>query len=123
MSRKILKSDFFSGTATYRKQWDLPAGFLEADQKIYLDLGRVQKIARVRINGQELPDLWKLPFRTEVSKYLKAGSNELEIEVTNTWANRMIGDEELPADLNYPGFHRNLTELPDWLDGSQAKTH
>ena len=112
---------FFSGTVAYTKEWDLPASFAEEGQNIYLDLGKVQKLARVWINGQLLPDLWKVPFRAEVSQWLKTGSNELKVEVTNTWANQMIGDEELPADLKYPGFHRNLTEIPPWMDGSRPR--
>jgi hypothetical protein len=112
---------YYSGTVSYRKEWVFPDGFADEGQKVYLDLGQVEKLARVTLNGQVLPELWKLPFRTEVSDWLREGRNELLVEVTNTWANRMIGDEELPPDLNYPSFHRNLTEIPDWLDGSKPR--
>ncbi len=109
---------YFSGTVVYAKTFELPADYRAADQKWYLDLGRVQKVARVRVNGQPCPDLWKVPFRTEVTGRLKPGTNRIELEVTNTWTNRMIGDAQLPLDLSYT---RYLTALPDWLDGAKPR--
>jgi len=105
---------YFSGTATYRQEFDLPADRLAEGHKVYIDLGDVQKLARVRINGKPCPDLWKAPFRTEITDRVTAGTNRIEVEATNTWTNRMIGDEQLPADVQY---QRYLTALPDWLDG------
>jgi len=39
---------------------------------------------------------WTYPYRVNISKALKQGKNELKIEVTNTWANRLTGDQALP---------------------------
>ncbi len=109
---------YFSGTAVYSKTFDLPAGYRAQGQTMYLDLGEVQKIARVKVNGIECSDIWKPPYEIEVTNLLVTGMNRIEIEVTNTWANRIIGDAHLPSDLHY---RRDLTALPEWLDGTVAR--
>ncbi len=88
---------FFSGTATYRKMLQLTAD--EARRATRLHLGRVECIARVRLNGRDLGIVWTEPWVAELGDALKPGRNELEIEVTNTWVNRLIGDASLsPAE-------------------------
>ncbi|MGB7736692.1 MAG: glycosylhydrolase-like jelly roll fold domain-containing protein [Thermoguttaceae bacterium] len=105
---------YFSGTAVYRKTFDLPPDALAAGRAIYLDLGRVAVIARVSVNGQDLGIFWNAPFRIEATKALRSGENVLEVQVTNLWANRMIGDEQLPEDSerNPDG---SLHSWPKWL--------
>jgi hypothetical protein len=51
-----------------------------------LDLGNVADIAEVRINGESAGVVWKPPFRLDVSRWLRAGKNELEVRVENQWA-------------------------------------
>jgi hypothetical protein len=84
---------YFSGVATYRKKFDLPAGALR-HPRLFLDLGQVGVVARVKLNGQEVGTPWTAPFRVEIGKAARAGANELEIEVANTWANRLTGDAQ-----------------------------
>jgi hypothetical protein len=88
----------FSGTATYHKTLEVPAAWLQFGQTTVLDLGEVQIMARVKLNGHDLGILWKPPYRVEVGKHLQAGPNTLEIDVVNLWPNRMIGDAALPED-------------------------
>jgi len=85
----------YSGIATYRKSFDCPAG-LPTDSKIYLDLGTVHEIARVRLNGKDLGVVWCAPWRVDITRALKTGANQLEIEVANLWPNRLIGDASKP---------------------------
>jgi hypothetical protein len=118
---------YFSGTATYKKEILIPAEGVGADKKIYLDLGEVKNIARVTLNGVDLGICWKPPFRVDVTAVAKAGKNNLEIEVTNLWPNRLIGDEQLPEDTNWEpmrdprtrnqgvGTDIDKKEWPDWL--------
>ncbi len=87
---------FFSGTATYAKTFDLPRAFFGAGRRQFLDLGAVKNLARVRLNGVDLGVLWKEPFRIELTGTAEPGKNVLEIQVTNLWPNRMIGDAYLP---------------------------
>jgi hypothetical protein len=89
---------FFSGTATYTKtfQWDQPAESANQKAKTWLDLGQVQVMARVKLNGRDLGIVWKPPFRLDATRALQPGGNTLEIRVANLWPNRMIGDAALP---------------------------
>ncbi len=104
----------FSGTATYRKELAIPADLLPQDQRVYLDLGRVEVMAQVKLNGRDLGILWKPPFRIDVTDALRQGSNVLEIQVTNLWPNRLIGDEQLPEDSKRLA-KGNIAEWPEWL--------
>jgi hypothetical protein len=87
---------FFSGTATYATRVTVPASHLARDRRVLLDLGDVQNIARVRVNGRDLGVLWKEPFVVEATPALRAGENVLEVEVSNTWRNRLVGDSGNP---------------------------
>lgn len=99
---------YFSGTATYHTSFDVSGSVLSKADEWYLDLGRVEVIAEVKLNGQNLGIWWKQPFNAAVSKYLKPGKNDLEVKVTNQWANRMIGDDLLPADVQYNDLKDDL---------------
>lgn len=88
----------FSGTSTYATSFDVAYDQLGQDVRWRLDLGRVADIAQVRLNGRALGTAWKPPFVLDVSDLLAAGTNQLEVKVTNTWRNRLIGDAGLPED-------------------------
>jgi hypothetical protein len=75
----------FAGTARYSLKFDAPAASADG---WWLDLGRVCQSARVRLNGRDLGTTFLPPFRLRVDE-LKPTGNELEIEVTNTSANRI----------------------------------
>jgi hypothetical protein len=86
---------YFSGTATYQKELDIPQAWLKSDAKIILDLGSVKDIAQVSVNGKPVGGiLWKPPYRADVTSALVPGVNQLEIKVTNLWPNRLIGDTQ-----------------------------
>ncbi len=106
---------YFSGTATYTREFELSAEQFGPGREAWLDLGEVQIIAEVRLNGQDLGILWKPPFRINATAALKPGTNRLEVRVTNLWPNRMIGDEQLPDSMNYKGKQGLPLRWPDWL--------
>jgi hypothetical protein len=103
----------FSGTATYRKQFEISEELIQAEIDLALDLGSVRVIAEVIINGKNAGTLWKAPFRISIDDFVKKGTNTLEVKVTNLWANRLIGDEHLPLDFERKG--KKIKRLPDWL--------
>ncbi|MBM1106259.1 hypothetical protein JQC67_08935 [Aurantibacter crassamenti] len=84
---------YFSGTAKYVKTFPYEINSSTADnQRIFLDLGDLTNVGEVWLNGQNLGITWTKPFRFDVTQVLKAGENLLEIEVSNTWSNRLKGD-------------------------------
>jgi hypothetical protein len=87
---------YFSGTATYSIRFD--ATKEQAQSKAVLRLGTVAALAQVRLNGKDLGVVWTAPWEAELTGALKAGANALEIEVTNPWANRLVGDAALPPE-------------------------
>ena len=110
---------YFSGTAVYRTDFQVPPGALRVNRRQWLDLGDVQAFAEVKLNGKPLGVLWKPPFRLDVSGIVTSGRNSLEVGVTNLWPNRMIGDEQLPEDSerNPDG---TLRRWPDWLEQGKS---
>jgi len=111
---------FFSGTAVYEKEFEAPAN--PASGRMDLDLGQVEVIAEVELNGKNLGVLWKPPFRVDVTEALKPGQkNKLVVKVVNLWPNRLIGDEHLPADCQY-AEKGNLVAWPQWLVENKART-
>ena len=88
---------YFSGTATYRRQFSLDAR-QKAAGRLYLDLGEVHNLARVRLNGKDLGVAWKAPYVIEITQAVTTGANRLEIDITNTWVNRLIGDASKPDE-------------------------
>ncbi|MCF7957720.1 MAG: hypothetical protein K9M57_04650, partial [Phycisphaerae bacterium] len=87
---------YYSGTATYIKKFDVAEQNWKPGEKLFLDLGEVKNLCEVRLNGQTLGTLWTVPFRIEISDAVKQNNNTLEIDVTNLWANRLVGDWKLP---------------------------
>ncbi len=103
---------YFSGTATYHRQFEWPAGFAAHDRAFYLDLGRVEVIAEAKLNGHDLGILWKPPFRVDITEALKAGANELVVNVVNLWPNRLIGDDMLPPDADWSKYFAPGVPVP-----------
>ena len=87
---------FYSGTAVYRKWFKGPPAV--TGQRIYLDLGVVKNVARVKLNGRDLGVVWTAPWHVEVTGAIRPGVNDLEVEVANLWPNRLIGDGMLPKE-------------------------
>jgi alpha-L-rhamnosidase/Glycosyl hydrolase 2 galactose-binding domain-like/Bacterial alpha-L-rhamnosidase 6 hairpin glycosidase domain len=90
---------YYSGTAVYRKSFDAPkAG---RGQRLYLDLGVVKNLARVRLNGHDLGVVWCAPWRVDITAAVQPKGNQLEIAVANLWPNRLIGDQSLPPEKRF----------------------
>ena len=102
---------YYSGTATYRKLFNLNEvneGVKNENgsvRRLYLDLGNVQDVAEVRLNGKKLGILWCAPWRVEITGIVKSSGNQLEIDVINLWANRVIGDLNLPKEKRFTKTH------------------
>ncbi len=131
---------YFSGTATYRKEFEVKSEELKVksdksnplfSKKHFIDLGEVEVIAEVILNGKNLGIFWTRPYLVEVTNALKEGKNILEMRVTNQWVNRLIGDAQLPDLYKYatkgegtpfaPLSVGAIEELPDWYLKGEPK--
>lgn len=104
---------YFSGTATYVKTIPVPASYRKAGMQLVLDLGDVRELARVRVNGKPVATIWKSPFRVELGAATNLKELKVEVEVTNLWVNRLIGDEQYPSDVEWNGDE--LKGWPEWF--------
>ena len=87
---------YYSGTAVYSTVFDWDGK--KWDGQIFLELDSIYNVASVKINGQDCGIIWTKPYRLDIATVLKRGKNQLEIEVSNTWANRIMGDEDFNAE-------------------------
>ncbi|MCF3111699.1 DNA-binding protein [Niabella sp. CC-SYL272] len=85
---------YYSGTAIYKNQFDWKEEV--TGKPVWLELDSLYNLATITVNGVNCGTIWTYPLRMDISKALKKGTNMLEIAVTNTWANRLIGDQQLP---------------------------
>ncbi len=119
---------YFSGTARYSTT--LSVKHMKKQARYILRLGDVRSLARVYVNGTEAAHLWRPPFEVDITQLLVHGKNRIEVDVTNMWVNRLVGDEQEPDDIvwgepvemggNVKGsVGRFMAEIPQWLaDGS-----
>ncbi len=122
---------YFSGTARYEK--NLKIKKLKPGATYTLRLGDVKNLARVTVNGVEVAHLWKKPFEADITAALHPGTNRIEIDVTNLWVNRMVGDEQYPDDIEWdepfvyeyapgkPVVGSFMKVVPEWLRNNQPR--
>ncbi len=90
---------YFSGTASYAQTFKLNK--TDASKPLRLHIEDVREIVEVRVNGKVVDTLWKPPFDTDISDYVKAGDNTLTLNITNLWVNRLIGDAQPDVTQTY----------------------
>jgi len=115
---------YFSGTGTYTKTIQAPADWFKKGAHLWIDLGDVKNLAEVTVNGKKLGVVWHTPYRVDATVALKPGANEVVIKVTNSWVNRLIGDQQ-PGATKYTfadvkPYKANSTLLPSGLLGPVA---
>jgi hypothetical protein len=110
---------YYSGKAVYSGEFRL--GRAEG-RPIFLDLGVVDVMAKVRVNGVYVGGVWTPPYRVDISSAVKKGVNVVEVEVVNTWVNRLIGDSRLPVSerktwMNYNPYRPDSQLMSSGLLG------
>ncbi len=92
---------YYSGIANYHNTIKLPENII-ADKKtdVFIDLGEVNNLARIHVNGKDMGVVWTAPFRIKITDAVVSGDNRLDIEVANLWPNRLIGDEHKTGRRN-----------------------
>ncbi len=110
----------FSGKATYRNKVNLSSDYTVGAKAIILELGTVESVASVTINGRELGTVWTAPYQIDISRALRAGENTIEIEVANHWINRLIGDAAFPDTSGYqPEGNVPERDMVEWYSANQ----
>jgi len=98
---------YYSGIANYHHTLDLPSNMLsDKNADLFLDLGEVANLARIRLNGKDLGVVWTTPFIVKITEAAVPGTNQIDIEVANLWPNRLIGDEQFPDE-----YYKKESEL------------
>ncbi len=117
---------YYSGEILYRNNFEVSG---KEGRRFTLDLGDVAVIAQVKINGKDAGTLWCKPFRTDITEYVQAGVNSLDIKVVNLLYNRVAGDLLLPEDCEWTtdtgstasGY--SLKKIPEWVvEGKDSPT-
>ncbi len=106
---------YYSGTANYTIEFDLPSENIGQFRKYYVDLGDVKNMAQIKLNGQDAGIVWTYPWKLDITSLVKSENNFLEIQVANLWINRLIGDEKLPDDGIQQG------QWPDWIINQEKR--
>lgn len=112
----------FSGTAVYMKRFyvsDKEYVGLKGKQ-VWLNLGRVENMAEVSLNGSDTCLLWKAPYELKVTGHIQIGENLLVVKVTNLYPNRIIGDEYLLERYDYDEYGR-IRRLPSWYRNNDTE--
>ncbi len=112
-----------SGEAVYQTTFQSPSA--AKDSAVLPDLGRVETMAEVTLNGHVFPVLWKPPYQLDVGKALRPGANQLAVRVVNVWHNRLVGERLGVKGLekfkvwsgNVPDYPPNEPLLPSGLIG------
>ncbi|OJV88048.1 MAG: glycoside hydrolase family 2 [Bacteroidia bacterium 44-10] len=83
----------YSGKIWYQTTFKLPE---KPEGNIFISLNDLSAMAKIKINGRYAGGVWTAPYRVNITDYIIEGNNSVEIEVTTTWVNRLIGDLKLP---------------------------
>ncbi len=114
---------YYSGTATYTRDFTIEKSLLSKDTEVTVAFENIQEIARVHINGNDCGIIWTPPYKANITKYIKPGTNKITVEVTNTWNNRIVGDLRNPDEKAYTRtnaknkFNKNSPLLESGLIG------
>ncbi len=92
---------YYSGTATYTREFIVEADVLSEGAQAFVVFEDIQNMARVFVNGQDCGIVWIPPYKANITPYLKAGNNQITVEVVNVWNNRIVGDLRNPDQKQY----------------------
>lgn len=94
---------YMGGHGIYTNTFTL-AG-VPAGKKVEVDLGMVNNICKVKVNGKYVGGVWTPPYTIDITSAVKAGKNTIEIDVANNFCNRLIGDKVDPKNAKLTVSH------------------
>lgn len=102
---------YFSGTANYSRTLRVPRSWMQDGGRLQLDLGTVEVVAEVLVNGRSAGIVWTAPYRVDVTNLLKTGRNKIEVRVSNLWVNRVVGDRQAGVTKRIAFTHEDAASL------------
>ena len=93
--------NYYSGSAYYSKEFSISEGVLSQEVEAFVVFEDIQEMARVTVNGNECGIVWTPPYKTNITKFLKEGTNKISVQVINNWNNRIVGDLSNPEEKDY----------------------
>ena len=101
---------YFSGIASYHKNFTIDRDILNSNLIVKLDLGQVAKVAEVYVNGESAGISWFAPYQLNITDKIMAGENHITVEVANVLSNYLTGDAKLPE--KYRRTSSNVKKMP-----------
>lgn len=89
---------YYSGTVNYTVDFKVP-DYRKGD-RVILNLEGLHDVASVKVNGKECGIVWTAPWSVDVTDALHKGKNQLSVDVSNTWANALLGADEGKAPFD-----------------------
>jgi hypothetical protein len=87
---------YYSGTASYTTRFTYTPH--QGNHTVMLSFDSIANIATVKVNGIDCGTIWTKPYEIDITKAIQPGENNLEVIVSNTWHNRLIGDNLFPNE-------------------------
>lgn len=111
---------YFSGTVDYRTTYKFDKD-PDTVSVVELQLDQLYNMATVKVNGIDCGTVWTKPYAVDIKKAIRSGLNTIEIAVSNTWRNRLKGDELKPGErrtwFNSPYKLKDKPLLPAGIIG------
>jgi len=92
---------YYSGSASYSREFTLDGETISKDLEAFIVFEDIQEMARVSVNGNDCGIVWTPPYKANITQYLKEGTNNITVQVINTWNNRIVGDLSNPEQKPY----------------------
>ncbi len=86
----------YAGTIGYANSFTLEE--TPVDKNLILNLGYVTAAAKVYINNKYVGGVWTYPYSIDITDFVEAGENKIDVDVSTIWHNRVIGDVALPEN-------------------------
>lgn len=107
---------YFSGIATYYKQFQFDMRFEKDRDRVFLEMTDLAEVAEVWLNDKLLGITWTKPHRFDITDIVRSGTNELKIEVANTWSNRLTGDAVTGSKFTETNIRKANKYVTEWKD-------
>ena len=108
--------DWYSGRGIYSRTFTLDKDYFREGTRLELDLGKVCYCAEIWLNGKlACTKVWP-PYRTDITDFVHAGRNQVDVVVANLMANQMRWDifDDVKGVMNNRKWHDDTILRDGW---------